>query len=1309
MIERFNLARPRIVAGILLLGSLLYFALPLWAAQWAQQPFIGFVLDPNLVVNDTGRLPTWASRMVEPPIGYPERLTMVDGQSVSSVAELNALLETRAVGDELTLTFVQPQNSVIPAGDAPTSRTVTLPLSTFSNTDLLQLFWRYYLIGLITLGAGLWTFRTRPGIEAAQFFALFTLSAAWAVGGIFDALTTQKLIRLWITGLAAVGALHLLLVFVFPYETRFIRNRPRLRWVVFIPAGIIFIWGQLTLHQASDPWAYALSWRYAFILNGMSLIISFTFLAYRSLTAQAPLVRQQSRFMFVSAILTFAPVTAWFLSLLSFPLPFALIPLLIYPFAIGYLIIRYRLLDINIVLRRFLIYGILFIAYGGLVLLISLTVGPLIAADNNIILILFILLLTLTFDTLRTQLQGLIDQYFFRKPVQFNTLLQQYSQTLPSAVETVQVASTLLEFAQLGIPQSTIKLYLPDSETTTYTAYNNSQAPVLNESSPLIALMSQEARAIYLGDEHVWPTELRAHREHILDLNFNVVVPIMGGKRLLGWLAIQKLEEGLSLTPNSLNYLNALANQSSIALERVNVIRRLESRVTELNMLSHFSQALNFTIEFDDLLELVATNSQRLLDVHDFRITLLNPHTEHAYTAFALRDNERLLEEEGAQQAVDDPRIFQVLTTGQLLVSEEANDVWLGVPLNTGATTIGVLSTLLPHSRRAQERRYHLFSMFADRTAVALDRWMTIEKLHLRAQQLETINEVTGLLTATVDIDLLLELILQKAIELLDTAAGSLLLLDEDTGELVFQVVIGPGRDQLIGTRLPLGTGLAGNVAQTARPMLVNDVQHDTRWFSGIDDNSDFTTLSSLSVPLIRYRQVIGVIQVLNRKNGGPFTNDDQTLLTAFAGQSTVALETARLVQQTDKALQSRVTELSLLTQLDRDLSTTLALEPIVNLTLDRVLRVCDAIAGAIVLLDGDDLQIYAVRGYDPSFDYRTVSTETIRAGLVGQAIMNGETLTINDVQNEPTYIAAAFATRSQMTVPIIYKQDIIGAVAIESDKINAFDRIMRDTAIRVIAHAGAAIANALLYEQVIDANNAKSEFVSMVSHELKTPMTAIQGYVDLILAGMTGEVNFQQEQFLDTISNNVTKMGRLIQDLTDISRMEMGRLYVSAEKMPFAPVVSEALQTTQPAYTEKGTQLHVDLPAELPLVMGDQERLVQVMTNLLSNACKYSPPASDVFVKVEPDIIVNGNGQKESVVVCSVQDTGYGISDEDKEQLFTKFFRSGDPDIRQSPGTGLGLSITKGIVELHGGTMWYESKLGEGTMFSFTLPQAAK
>jgi signal transduction histidine kinase len=697
------------------------------------------------------------------------------------------------------------------------------------------------------------------------------------------------------------------------------------------------------------------------------------------------------------------------------------------------------------------------------------------------------------------------------------------------------------------------------------------------------------------------------------------------------------------------------------------------------------------------------------MGTEDFFIALRNPETGKIFTAFYLEKEERVSEKEGPQNVVTDERVLLVIQTGQLLISEEGAGLsWIGAPLNAGADALGALYTFYRQpGRRFRDRQQQLFSVFSDRVATALDRWQTSTQLQSRARQLQTLNEVIGSLTATLDLGDLLELILDKAMTLLDTEAGTFMVVTGNSGELEFRVVRGPTSGNLLGKRLPIGTGLAGTVAQTGRPIIVNDAQQDTRWFSGVDATTEFVTHTIITVPLLRYREVLGVLQVINKRGGGPFNEEDQTLLTAFAGQAVVALENARLLQQTDEALQERVTELSLLQQLDRDLNTTLELDAVVNLTLDWVLRTCDATAGGVVLVQNNDPRIVATRGYDESFTPESVDSATLRAGIVGEVLRTGKPQLIKDVYGHPNYIAAAFDTRSQMTVPITHKQEVIGAIAVESDQLAAFDPYDVELAIRVTDHAAVAIANAILYEQVIKANDAKSEFVSMVSHELKTPMTSVRGYTDLILSGVTGEITEKQRQFLETITANVRRMGTLIQDLTDISRIETNHLNISPAPMSFATVVSETLQITQALSEEKKIEVHIDLPVDLPPIIGDQERLVQVVTNLLSNACKYSPPESDVFVTVKVNQSSDNGQSPPPMVICSVRDTGYGISEADQEQLFTKFFRAGDPNIRQASGTGLGLSITKGIVELHGGEIWFESKLGEGTTFHFTIPQA--
>ena len=343
---------------------------------------------------------------------------------------------------------------------------------------------------------------------------------------------------------------------------------------------------------------------------------------------------------------------------------------------------------------------------------------------------------------------------------------------------------------------------------------------------------------------------------------------------------------------------------------------------------------------------------------------------------------------------------------------------------------------------------------------------------------------------------------------------------------------------------------------------------------------------------------------------------------------------------------------------------------------------------------------------YGDEFVPSSVPSERLENSVVGQVLRQQEPLLLDDVADLSGYLLAAPSTHAQMVVPLVHKQETIGVMLIESKTVEQFGAMELETAVRFTNHAAGAIANALLYQEVIAANLAKSEFVSMVSHELKTPMTSMSGFTDLLISGAAGAVNEQQTEFLRTIKANVKRMSRQIQDLTDISQIETGRMSVKRQECYFADIVIETMQTIRQICNDKNMQLNIDMPPDLPAIFADKERMVQILTNLLSNACKYSPANHDIDLTFRTELrAVQGQKLPQQMVVCTVADHGYGISEEDQVRLFTKFFRSSDPNIRQARGTGLGLSITKGFVELHGGTIWVDSKLGEGTTFSFTVP----
>ena len=235
-------------------------------------------------------------------------------------------------------------------------------------------------------------------------------------------------------------------------------------------------------------------------------------------------------------------------------------------------------------------------------------------------------------------------------------------------------------------------------------------------------------------------------------------------------------------------------------------------------------------------------------------------------------------------------------------------------------------------------------------------------------------------------------------------------------------------------------------------------------------------------------------------------------------------------------------------------------------------------------------------------------------------------------------------------------------------------------------------------------ANRAKSEFISIVSHELRTPMTAIKGYSDLLLAGTAGPLNDMQLTFLQTIRNNVGRMATLIADLSDISRIESGRVKLEFEAVSLASVVDDVVHSSLHQIEARKQRTRVEIADDLPPVWGDRNRIAQVLSNLLTNAYKYTPVGGEITIRIKNGSDLDGNSAE---ALLEIQDTGVGIHPEDREKVFEKFFRAKDDAVRDETGGGLGLSIVKNLVEMQGGDISFESEVGKGTTFYVTFPFA--
>ncbi len=759
-----------------------------------------------------------------------------------------------------------------------------------------------------------------------------------------------------------------------------------------------------------------------------------------------------------------------------------------------------------------------------------------------------------------------------------------------------------------------------------------------------------------------------------------------------------------------------------------------ERLVAELTILNEIGRALASTVRQDDLLELIYQQVGRVMDTRNFSIALYDEAEDTIHFPLAIKA--------GQPQAWRSWRggsgpVEHVIRTRQpLLIARDVRErfqelgitfpgevpcSWLGVPLQVGNQITGVIAV---HSyepaRGYDEGHQRLLTTIAAQAAVALENTRLLQKSERRARELSTLYAVGQVITSSLELDTVLDRIMHAAVELLEVEAGSLVLVEPASQDLVFRIALGAKSEQVQGLRLPSGTGVMGQVVATGQAVIVNDAQSDPRFYRGTDALSGFRTRSILAAPLTSHDQTIGVVEVMNRTDGQPFLPEHRDLLTAFAAQAAIAIENAQIYQRTDEALARRVRELTAIAEVDHRLSATLDFEGVNALVIAEAIRATNASAGMVAILDEarTGLLVLAQQGYPEDIRRYQFEPWPVARGITGRAARTGQPILVPDVRLDTDYVPVIPTTCSQLSVPVLREdQRVFGVVTLESDRPANFTADDLRFVQHLAEHAAIAMQNAQLFAALQRANrelqalnDAKTEFVSIVSHELRAPMTSIKGYVDLVLEdeGISEDVR----DFLLVVRENTDRLAKLVADLLDVSRIEAGRISLSCEPIHLLGVVDSVLSTARAGIQEKELTMTVDLPAALPPVWGDRDRVTQIMTNLVSNAVKYTLPGGAVHISAQP---MGNPGQPAAhpvrpgggYVQVTVRDTGIGIAPADQARLFTKFFRADHPVVRQVAGTGLGLSIVKSLVELHGGRVWVESQLDQGSAFHFTLPVA--
>jgi signal transduction histidine kinase len=349
-------------------------------------------------------------------------------------------------------------------------------------------------------------------------------------------------------------------------------------------------------------------------------------------------------------------------------------------------------------------------------------------------------------------------------------------------------------------------------------------------------------------------------------------------------------------------------------------------------------------------------------------------------------------------------------------------------------------------------------------------------------------------------------------------------------------------------------------------------------------------------------------------------------------------------------------------------------------------------------------------------------------ASVEGTVLLRGEPVLVHDVRQSagrmhPAYseLAARTGSQSFVSVPLKAKDWIFGSLTVDRRDPHSLTQEDVDVMVTLASQLSIALDNASAYREIEElniglehkvrertaqleaANNKleelnqlKSAFVSVVSHELRTPLTSIRSFVDNMLEGMTGPLNDKQSRYLGRMVFNIDRLSRLITDLLDLSRIEAGRVELRRQSVPIAELVGDIVEGLRSLTSEKAIVLETRHACDAVSVHADRDHLTQILTNLIGNAIKFTPAGGRIEVTTQVP--------ESGVLQVCVSDTGCGIPPEELPKVFEKFFR-GSSIVRESRGAGLGLAIVKSLVELNGGAIWVESKVGAGTAFFFTLP----
>jgi signal transduction histidine kinase/putative methionine-R-sulfoxide reductase with GAF domain len=638
----------------------------------------------------------------------------------------------------------------------------------------------------------------------------------------------------------------------------------------------------------------------------------------------------------------------------------------------------------------------------------------------------------------------------------------------------------------------------------------------------------------------------------------------------------------------------------------------------------------------------------------------------------------------------------------------------LGVPLVREDALVGAITLARSRVEPFTEHQIELVTTFADQAVIAIENARLFEEVQARTaaltealeQQTATADALKVISRSAFDLQRVLDALVESAARLCgayDAAIfqvfGEGLRLVSHHGQIPFGGPVGQFTIRIVGGFI---TGRAVLVRRTIHvaDILAEADEYPESWKTALQHGYR----TALGVPLVHAGEAIGAI-FIRRGEVRPFTERQIELVNTFADQAVIAIENTRLFEE----VQARNRDLTALGEVGRAVSSTLDLKVVLKTIVERAVELSGTDAGSIFYYRAEkrrfELGETAGLNDETIARFRKLDIAAGQTGM-GEAIAKREPLPIPDVVQRPSNAlrdaALEAGLHAALIVPLLGSEGALGALVLQRRRTGGFPSTVISLMQSFADQSAIALENARLFEEIAQksrelevASQHKSQFVANMSHELRTPLAAILGYAELMQEGFYGNQSEKSMDALTRIRSNGKHLLGLINTVLDIAKIESGQFTLNMAEYAIESVVETVRSATESLAQNKKLALKTEVAKSLPIGLGDEQRLTQVLLNLVGNAIKFTD-RGEVRVTAKA---INGHFN------VSVADTGPGIPEHERARIFEQFHQVDSSLTKAKGGTGLGLAIAKQIVEMHGGRIWVESTLGKGSTFQMELP----